>query len=436
MGMKEQQSQPRRRIRLLAALGPGILIAATGVGAGDIAAAGFAGSRLGYVVLWTALLGAFIKFIVNEGLTRWQLATGQTLLEGMVWRFGRPFHLFFGVYLLVWSFGVGASLISACGVALHSLLPVFDDPGRGKVVWGITQSVSAAGLVLFGSFKTFERLMTVLLGLMFASVVVAAAMFHHDWGAVARGLIVPRIPHEAGPDGVHWTLALMGGVGGTLTILCYGYWIRESGRNAPQDLRLCRFDLGFAYLGTALFGVAMVMLGTGMDLGRGGGEAMMLMIADKLAAILGRPFRYIFLLGAWGAVITSLLGVWQAVPYLFSDFWSLLKRYRAEPGAHGVPPPSAIDRRSAPYRIYLICLAFVPMLGLLRDFVVIQKAQAMLGAVVMPMLALALLVLNGNSARVGRYRNRPLTVLVLIAVLAFFAYAGYLTIKTGTSILS
>ena len=418
---------PAERPRgLLALLGPGILVAATGVGAGDIAGAGFAGSRLGYAILWAAVLGAFIKFVVNEGLMRWQLATGQTLLEGMCARFGRPFHLLFGAYLLVWSFGVGASLMSASGVALHGLVPVFEDPAQAKVRWGIAQSVIAVGIVLFGSYRTFERLMTALLVLMVGSVLVAAGMFEHDWAAVAKGLVVPRIPVEAGAAGVQWTLALMGGVGGTLTVLCYGYWIRESGRAGPEDLRVCRIDLGVAYLFTGLFGVAMVLLASGMDLEKGGGEGMMIQIADKLGVILGPPFRYVFLAGAWAAVITSLLGVWQAVPYLFADFWALARGRTA----------GAIDGRSTPYRAYLLGLAFIPMLGLFWDFVLVQKAQAMLGAIVMPMLALALLILNGDAARVGRYRNRPMTVLVLVAVLAFFAYAGYLTVTTGRAILS
>ena len=60
---------PRRG--LLATIGPGLLVAATGVGVGDIAGAGFAGSRLGYAVLWAAVVGSFVKFVVNEGLARW-----------------------------------------------------------------------------------------------------------------------------------------------------------------------------------------------------------------------------------------------------------------------------------------------------------------------------------------------------------------------------
>src|SRR5918995_6581606 len=132
---------PRRG--LLATIGPGILVAATGVGVGDIAGAGFAGSRLGYAVLWAAVLGCFIKLVVNEGLARWQLATGQTLLEGAVLRFGRVVQWFFLVYLLVWSWAVGSALISACGVAGHALVPVFDDPQTGKIVWGIVHSAAA-----------------------------------------------------------------------------------------------------------------------------------------------------------------------------------------------------------------------------------------------------------------------------------------------------
>src|ERR671920_628986 len=118
----------RRKPGLLAMLGPGVLVAATGVGVGDIAGAGFAGSHLGYAVLWAAVLGSFIKFVVNEGLMRWQLATGQTLLEGAVLRFGRPVQWLFLVYLLVWSWAVGSALISACGVAGNAAFALFEQP--------------------------------------------------------------------------------------------------------------------------------------------------------------------------------------------------------------------------------------------------------------------------------------------------------------------
>ena len=108
----------------LRAIGPGLIVAATGVGAGDLAAASMAGSKLGLAVLWAVVVGAFFKFVLNEGLARWQLATGSTLLEGAVAHLGRPVQWLFLVYLVVWSFLVAAALMSAIGVTSHAMLPL------------------------------------------------------------------------------------------------------------------------------------------------------------------------------------------------------------------------------------------------------------------------------------------------------------------------
>src|SRR5690606_1059821 len=70
--------------RWLAILAPGLLIAATGVGAGDLVPAGLAGNRLGLSIVWAVALGALLKWALNEGLARWQLATGTTLLEAWI----------------------------------------------------------------------------------------------------------------------------------------------------------------------------------------------------------------------------------------------------------------------------------------------------------------------------------------------------------------
>ena len=65
--------QEEKKLSLFVMIGPGLLVAATGVGAGDLATASFAGSLLGNGILWAVVLGAFLKYVVNEGLARWQL---------------------------------------------------------------------------------------------------------------------------------------------------------------------------------------------------------------------------------------------------------------------------------------------------------------------------------------------------------------------------
>lgn len=60
-----------KRNRLLLIIGPGILVAATGVGAGDLATGAFTGNKLGLAVLWAVVAGAGMKFVLNEGLAGW-----------------------------------------------------------------------------------------------------------------------------------------------------------------------------------------------------------------------------------------------------------------------------------------------------------------------------------------------------------------------------
>jgi Mn2+/Fe2+ NRAMP family transporter len=391
----------------LRVLGPGLLLAATGVGAGDLATAAFAGGRLGVAVLWAVVLGALLKFVLNEGLARWQLATGQTFLEGVAARLGRIWLWLFLPYLLLWSYFVGAALIGACGVAAHALLPLGDDAVSGKRLWGVAHALAGLALVWIGGFRLFEQVMRVCIALMFVVVLVTAARLWPGTAEVTQGLW-PRIPDA--PGGLSWTLALMGGVGGTLTVLCYGYWMRAVGRTGADALRVTRIDLAAAYAMTALFGMAMVIIGSRVPVS-GTGATLIVDLGRALEDALGPGARMLFLVGAWGALFSSLLGVWQAVPYLFADVCRVLGL------AQGTP---AQLERSVAYRSYLVALAMVPMLGLAFSFQQMQKLYAMVGAAFIPVLALALLVLNGRRAWIGAQSNGPAAVALLIGALAFF----------------
>ena len=64
--------------RWLMLIGPGLAVAATGVGAGDLLAAMLAGAEFREILLWVIVAGALLKLALNEGVARWQLATGST----------------------------------------------------------------------------------------------------------------------------------------------------------------------------------------------------------------------------------------------------------------------------------------------------------------------------------------------------------------------
>ena len=412
------------RANLLVVIGPGLLLAATGIGAGDLATASFAGSLLGTGILWAVVVGALLKFVITEGLARWQLATGETLLEGSVHRLGHVVGWIFLPCLLLWSFFVASALMSACGVTLHAIFAIFDDANRGKIVFGMLASATGLVFVATGGYRLFEKVMRVCIVVMVLTVIMTAALVWPGTGEVARGLLVPSIPDLHG-GGLAWTVALMGGMGGTFTVLCYGYWIREEGRTGREHLRICRIDLGMGYFMTAVFGIAMVIIGSTVTI-EGQGATLLITLSERLSDSLGSAGKWAFLIAAFGAVFSSLLGVWQAVPYLFADTWSLV---RTQPLAEGTAPPrGSIDTRSLPYRAYLVALATLPTLGLFWSFQNVQQLYALIGALIIPALALVLLILNGRSKWVGAgFKNSRLTTVVLLAILAFFIWIAVTT---------
>jgi Mn2+/Fe2+ NRAMP family transporter len=222
---------------------------------------------------------------------------------------------------------------------------------------------------------------------------------------------VPTLP-RADPEAIVWTVSLIGGIGGTLTVLSYGYWLREEGRTSPEDLRTCRIDLAASYFMMALFGMFMVIVGQTVKL-EGEGTAMLVVLSERLGEELGPAGKWLFLIGTFGAVFSSLLGVWQAAPYLFAECWRL--------GVRRSPNP--VDMRAPPYRWFLIVLAVVPMLGLFASFREVQKIYTFIGAYIFPALALVLIVFNSRGAWVGkRFKNHPVTIAMLAGVLVFFIW--------------
>jgi Mn2+/Fe2+ NRAMP family transporter len=424
----------QRAFSRISFLGPGLLVAATGVGAGDLATATLTGAKLGTAILWAVVIGAALKYLLNEGLTRWQLATGLTLLEGASLHLGRWFHWVFIFYLAIWSYLVAMALMSACGVTAQAIFPIFEDPSQGKVFYGILQSLLAAGLVLVGGYSLFEKVMGVCIAIMFSVVCWTAFILRPSAVEVFRGMLVPTIP-QFQEGGLEWTIALLGGVGGTVTVLCYGYWIREEGRSKIEDLSICRMDLATGYIGTAFFGIAMVIIGSQLGQLDAKGALLIVRVAETLQdrmGALGSIAKWSFLVGAWGAVFSSLLGVWQSIPYLFADYAAILKSppSPAQPKNSDEQQLTRIDSSSRNYRIFLSLIAVVPISGLfLVPFATAMKINGIVGALFIPMLATVLMLLNGNANLVGKQHvNSMRTTGLLVVTLLFFLAAGAMQI--------
>lgn len=391
-------------------VGPGLVVAATGVGAADLIATTVAGSKYGYALLWAVIAGCIMKVILVEGAGRYSLATGKTIFEG--WSsLGRWTTWYFGPYIVIWGFVYGAAAMAGTGLALYSLLPFLGVPA-----WGIITGLIGAALVWSGRYDLFERVLTVMVIMMFVTMVLAAMLTLPNLGEVLRGL-VPTIP----PGAIINVLSIAGGVGGTITLAAYGYWLREKGWSTPRFMRVMRLDNGVAYLVTGIFVVATLIVGAELlyssRIAIGGGDQGMVDLAGVLGQRYGTWMSKLFLIGFGAASMSSLVGVWNGVSLMFADFF----------GSVQGKPVDHPDRLSGGryYKFYIFWLTFPPMVMLfLGQPVYLILAYGVLGALFMPFLAITLLWLLNTDRTPVAWRNGPVTNgLMILCTIAFAVLA-------------
>ncbi|CAN7396054.1 Nramp family divalent metal transporter [Brevundimonas sp. LjRoot202] len=396
---------PGSRWRLI---GPGLVAAATGVGAGDLVATLIAGSMFGYALLWAAVLGTLLKISLAEAVGRWALASGRTIFDGWSslgpgWFGGRLnwASVYFGVYVVVWGFVYGATAMTASALPVAALLdgtPLALDLKAWAMIFGVTGLV----MVWFNRYPVFEKVMTALVAVMFVTVTALAVIVAPDLPALARGL-APTLP----PGSAYYTLGLIGGVGGTITLAAYGYWIGQKGWRGPAWMKVMRLDNRVGYAVTGVFVIAMLIVGAELlhasNIALAGGERGLLDLDGVLRERFGDVVGILFLIGFFAASFSSLIGVWQGVSLMFADFWAHL---RGRPVRQGEGDPATTGEASPAYRGYLLWLTFPPMALLFMDrpFGLIV-AYGALGALFMPFLALTLIWLLNSGRTPAEWRS-------------------------------
>ncbi|MFI9581231.1 Nramp family divalent metal transporter [Streptomyces sp. NPDC052236] len=395
-------------------IGPGIVVAATGVGAGDLVATLIAGSNFGYTLLWAAVLGCLVKISLAEAAGRWHLSTGRTLFDGWA-DLGKWTSWFFVVYVVIWGFVYGAAAMSSSGLPLQALFPDVMD----LKWWAILTGLVGLVFVWFNKYAVFEKVMTVLVGVMFVVTVYLAIRVTPNLGDAFAGLL-PVLPDET--DSILNTLGLIGGVGGTITIAAYGYWVNAKGWTNTGWMKVMRLDNRVAYITTGVFVVAMLFVGAEMLHASGvaiaGGDKGLVQLSDILADRYGEGTAKLFLIGFFATSFTSLIGVWHGVSLMFADFCERYRKDRVsaeDTGSSGEEVAAGKREKSLPFRAYLLWLTFPPMVLLFEGqpfrLVIIY---GVLGAAFMPFLALTLVWLL-NSARTPReWRNGILSNTMLV----------------------
>jgi Mn2+/Fe2+ NRAMP family transporter len=396
--------------------GPGLVVAATGIGSGDVVSATVGGARYGVVLLWAIAAGAFFKFVLQEGIARWQLATGKTALEGWAEYLPAWVKWYFAVYLVIWTVFVSASLTNATGLGMANLTSNAISQSWAAVAHSLIGGV----LIFLGGYNNFEKLMKILVGVMGFSILFCALFTMHQPLPALQGLLIPTIPAGSGT----YVLSLIGGVGGSITMLSYNYWMREENMRGSGFLPFVRGDIAIAYLFTAIFGGSIMLIANDAFFTAGvtltNAQAVPRM-AEALGNVLGTFGRIAFSVGFWAAVFASLLGVWQSVPYLYADLYGIFTRMTP------AERQDAVKVTSTPYRLALLFITLVPLpFAFTGQPIQVVIAYTIVSSLFVPFVAATLLYLNNRVVWTEAVpKNSWITNLLLIGILFLFGIVGY-----------
>jgi len=172
---------------LLAVVGPGLLAGLSDDDPAGIATYSILGAKYGYELLWVLALSTAALIVFHELGVRLGIVTGKGLLTLVREHYGqRAAHLVLGALLIA---NTGTLCAEFAGVAAGMELL----GGMSRYLSVPLAAVGVSALVLRESFRHVEHFLLALSSV-FVAYVISGVLAHPDWGAAAKGLVVPGLP--------------------------------------------------------------------------------------------------------------------------------------------------------------------------------------------------------------------------------------------------
>ena len=130
------------------------------------------------------------------------------------------------------------------------------------------------------------------------------------WLPVSRGLAVGYVAtFQVSHGSFIYVLSIAGGVGGTITLAAYGYWLREKEWYTPKWMQVMRMDNAVAYAVTGIFVLVTLALGAELlysaNVAVSDNDQGLVDMADVLEDRYGTFMSKLFIVGFFSAAFSS-----------------------------------------------------------------------------------------------------------------------------------
>jgi manganese transport protein len=298
--------------RYLSEMGPSWVAGAIAAGPATMASVVTAGATFGYALLWVVVLSAVLGAVAQYLAMRLGLFTEAGIVTVVEDHLGER-----------WAWVLVVDAVLAAGLAQLVIMKGLADvsatvTGVDARVWGIAWAVVLA-LGLAGRGYRFVELLAKLLVSAVVLAFLASLLFVPvDPATVATGL-VPRVP--AGVDGALVAAGVLGGAVHITLVTMHSYTMRAR-EWTSREYGLATFDVGASMLvafGVYSLAIFLVAAGVLHSTEVVASELTAVSAAQALGPLVGEHAKWVFLLGLWGAAVSTLGGNTVVPPYLVAD---------------------------------------------------------------------------------------------------------------------
>lgn len=419
----------------LTRIGPGMVLAASIVGSGELIATTTLGAQVGFAVLWIILLSCAIKPVVQGEFGRYTIATGHTALEG----FNRLPGPRLGVNWLIWAWAlmVSLTLLQVGGMyggvaqVLHLLVPAIP-----VNLWVGVCFVITLALLLGGGYQRIERFAVVKVGLFTVLTICAAAILLRRPGAISLDDLQRGLSFQLPDAGLATAIAVFGitGVGATELVM-YPYWCVEKGyaryagerdgsaawrERARGWIRVMHLDITCSLIIYTLATIAFYLLGAAV-LNRMGlvpaERDTITVLSNIYTQTLGEWTLWIFYLGAVVTLYGTVFASTAANSRLFADAFRIAGFYERNDGA------SRVRWRNR----FVVILSVIPVTfyWFLRSPVQMVVAGGLAQAMMLPLIGMAVIYLRHTKLPDEIRPSLGTTVMLWVSTAVMAAFASY-----------
>ncbi len=345
----EDVSDPPRSLgAILRRIGPGMILAASIVGSGELIATTTLGAQVGYVALWVILGSCLIKPAVQAELGRYTIASGETGLAGFNHIPGPRWKVSWVIW--AWAFMVVMSLFQV-GAMFGGLSQVMNQllPSVPINAWVLIFLAITLALLLGGGYERIERLAMIKVGLFTMLTFLCALLLmrmpqYFSWEQLLGGFQL-RMPGE----GLATAVAVFGitGVGAT-EMFMYPYWCVEKGyaRSAGRRdgspewrlralgwIRVMNVDIFASMVIYTVATIAFYLLGAGVLHGMGvvpAAKDMIPVLSNIYTQTLGPWSLWLFYIGAIATLYGTIFAATAAHSRVYADMCRLMGFFPAD----------------------------------------------------------------------------------------------------------